>query len=321
MNQAAREINRICICGVGGIGGYFGGRLAAAFRNNNEQKREIYFIARGEHLRAIQQHGITVKTPGQIIAGTPILATDDVSRIPAPDLILICTKSYDLKNMVMALKPKINDETVVIPLLNGVDIYERIRSHLNTGIVLPACLYLGTHIESPGVISQSGGDGIIRFGRGPQFPQYDAAAVKRFFSETGIRFEWLDNPYPAIWEKFIFIASFGLVTASSGRSLGEVIENEVLRNQVNGIMQEVASIASKKAIGLSADIIEKSMKKASNFPYDNKTSYQRDVEAWPKPNEGDLYGGYILREAAKLSIPTSVTELLYQRILALETRQ
>ena len=103
--------------------------------------------------------------------------------------------------------------TVIIPLLNGVDIVERIRAILDKGIVLPACLYLGTHIESPGVINQSGGNGIIIFGPDPKYPEYSGENVKAFFQKTGIKYEWYDDPLPKIWEKYMFIAAFGLVTA------------------------------------------------------------------------------------------------------------
>ena len=316
----SEDIRQICIYGVGGVGGYYGGKIAEALQKDQSKKREIYFIARGEHLEAIRQNGITVKTPERIIKGVPAGATDDIGEIPAPDLILLCTKSYDLQAAVRNIKTKIKENTVVIPLLNGIDIYERIRTDLESGIVLPSCVYLGTHIEYPGVISQSGGNGIILSGKDPQFPLFTADEVLQFFSETGIGFDWNDNPYPAIWEKFIFIAAFGLVTAFSGKSLGEVMEDKELVNTADGIIREIIAIAEKKDVQLPEDIGEKAMKKASAFPYEARTSYQRDVESWPKPNEGDLYGGSILRQGKALGVATPFTETIYQKILQREDK-
>jgi 2-dehydropantoate 2-reductase len=315
MHQNWPDIQRVCVYGTGGVGGYYGGRIAEMFQKEKTKPREIYFIARGKHLKAIQQNGITVKTPDRTLKSTPTRATDNIGQIPPPDLILLCIKSYDLKAAVEAIKKPMKEKTVIIPLLNGVDIYERVRNHIKEGIVLPACVYLGTHVESPGVINQSGGDGIILSGPDPQFPLYDADNVRSFFNELNIGFVWNNSPYPAIWEKFIFIAAFGLVTASSGKTLGEVMEDEELRNKVHGIIQEIVSIAGKKAVKLPEDIIEKSLKKAGNFPFNARTSYQRDVENRPKPNEGDLYGGTILREGAASGIPTPVTEVVYSSIL------
>jgi 2-dehydropantoate 2-reductase len=321
VNQGFPNIKRVCIYGTGGVGGYFGGRIAEAFQQDKSDKREIYFIARGKHLEALQRNGITVKTPERIIKSIPTKAAQYFHEIPDPDLILLCTKSYDLKAAVKDIKTKTKENTVIIPLLNGIDIYERIRTDLESGMVLPSCVYLGTHIETPGIISQSGGNGIILSGKDPQFPLYTAENVRQFFKELGIGFEWNDSPYPAIWEKFIFIAAFGLVTASSGAVLGEVVKKKELNEAARGIIREIVTIAGKKNVKLPEDIVERSMKKAGNFPYETRTSFQRDVESWPKPNEGDLFGAAILREGVKFGIPTPFTEKTYSRVLQIERKQ
>ena len=98
---------------------------------------------------------------------------------------MLCVKSYDLNQAVAAIETVANDNTVIIPLLNGVDIYERIRVILDGGIFLPACLYLGTYIESPGVINQSGGNRIIIFGPDEKKPEYSGEKVKVFFRRPG----------------------------------------------------------------------------------------------------------------------------------------
>jgi 2-dehydropantoate 2-reductase len=321
MDADFQKIEKVCIYGTGGVGGYYGGKIAEAFNKLPQNGCEVYFIARGEHLKELQKDGITVKTPERIIKSIPTRATDDIRKIPAPDLLLLCVKSYDLKTAVSEIKTKTTGSTVIIPLLNGVDIYERIRSIMGNGIVLPACVYLGTHIEKPGVIEQSGGNGIILTGHDPRVPNYHADNVISFFKETGIGLEWHENPSLPIWEKFIFIAAFGLVTAYSGKTLGEVMEDADLRNTVYGIMQEIISIGRKKRVMLPDGIVEKSMEKAYNFPHNARTSYQRDVELWPKPNEGDLYGGAILRESADLGIPVPYTEKVYSKILEIERKQ
>ena len=185
VNKKFPEIKRVCIYGTGGVGGYFGGKISEVLSTPQFSEYEVYFIARGEHLKAIKQHGIVVKTPGRIFSAKPTLATDDISEIPRPDLILLCVKSYDLNQAVAAIKTVANDNTVIIPLLNGVDIYERIRVILDGGIFLPACLYLGTYIESPGVINQSGGNGIIIFGPDEKTRNIPAKMLKSFLRRPG----------------------------------------------------------------------------------------------------------------------------------------
>ena len=313
MGNNSNVINKVCVYGVGGVGGYFGGKIADVERNK-DAKHEVYFIARGKHLNAIKSDGIRVVSPERTIIGVPTIATDDIHKIPSPDLFLLCVKSYDLDKAVKTIRSKVSKRTFIVPLLNGVDIYERIRANLDKGIVLPACVYVGTHIEKPGVISQNGGEGSILFGKDPQFPQVIPEKVMNFFASVGVNFKWNDDPSTAIWGKYIFIAAFGLVTVFTGKTFGEILEDRDSKELVRKVMLEVKSIAESKSIILPENIVEESINKARNFPYETKSSYQRDVEMKGSVNEGDLYGGTIIREGEALGIPTPVTKSIYSEI-------
>lgn len=129
----------------------------------------------------------------------------------------------------------------------------------------------------------------------------------------GIKYNWLENSFPAIWEKYIFIASFGIYTAYSGKVLGEIMDDENSKQEVRNIMNEILVLAEAQGITFSETIVEDSLNKANNFTYDTKTSYQRDIEQKGK-NEGDLFGGTILRLGKKYNIPTTTTEYLYNDI-------
>jgi 2-dehydropantoate 2-reductase len=314
MTDNLPKIKIICVYGVGGVGGYFGGRLAYRIRRGTALGYEIYFIARGPHLNAIRLHGLKVITPMKTFITRPNLAADDIRRIPDPDLILLCVKSYDLDGVVQKLRAKVSENTVVIPLLNGVDIYDRIRAQLDSGIVLPACVFIGTHIQSPGVIKQNGGDGTIMFGRDPRHLGFTAQNVMDFFSRMGINYKWNDDPFPAIWEKYIFIAAFGLVTVHTGKTLGEIMEDSAARETVRAIMTEVAALAKAKGISLPSNVIDESLDKANKVPRDTKSSYQRDVESGRRSNEGDIYGGTIIRMGQSLGVATPITESIYSEI-------
>ena len=308
------SVKRICVFGIGGVGGYFGARIAQTINEREEKNYESYFIARGAHLDAIKREGIKVISPEGTIVGRPTKATDSIEEIPDPDLILLCVKGYDLENTVKVIAPRINEKTVVIPLLNGADIYDRIRKNLNSGIVLPACVYVGTHIKGPGVIQQNGGDGRILFGKDPKHMAYTPEGVVQILSDMRINYQWNENPFAAIWSKYIFIASFGLVTVYTGMCLGEILEDETATGRVRDIMQEIYRIAKAKGIDLPPEIIDKSIDTAAKFPYDTKTSYQRDVEEKGDTNEGDLYGGTIIKEGKIFGIPTPVTFSVYAGI-------
>jgi 2-dehydropantoate 2-reductase len=307
-------INKVCIYGIGGVGGYFGSKIAKKFADDKSMNHECYFIARGEHLEAIKRKGIKVITPIETIVGIPTIATNDISELSNPDLFLLCVKSYNLDEVVKSIKSVVHEKTVIIPLLNGADIYERTRRNIGVGIVLPACVFVGTHIQQAGVISHDGGDGKILFGKDPEFPEFEPDTVIRFFDYVGINYQWSADPRSAIWTKYIFIASFGLVTVFTGKNLGEIMEDKKAIEMVRKIMQEIYNIAKSKSIELSENIIDESIAKANNFPDDTRTSYQRDVESKGRENEGDLYGGAIIREGESLGIPTPVTKSIYSEI-------
>jgi 2-dehydropantoate 2-reductase len=308
------SIKKVCVFGVGGVGGYFGAKITANLNNTPKRDTEVFFIARGEHLKVIQADGITLVTPEKTIQTRPTLVTDDTGQVPDPDLVLLCVKGYDLEKALESLRSKIQSHTVVLPLLNGVDIYDRIRAVLTAGIVLPACVYVGTHIHQPGVIHQSGGDGRILFGHDPGKKEMDLNPLRHFFENAGIAYQFARDPFPTIWEKFMFIAAYGLVTTQTGKTLGEVLADEKSKACIQGIMGEIASIAKRKEIELPENIIAESMAKVKQFPFNTKTSYQRDVEQTGRKNEGDLFGGAILRQGRAMGIPTPVTESIYSKI-------
>lgn len=309
------RLNNIWVYGVGGVGGYFGGKIACAVAAREPSPRKVFFIARGPHLEEIRKKGLILNTSDQTgMICKPEQATDNADELPAPDLCLICIKIYDLDHVVRKLRDKIKDGTVVVPLLNGIDIYERIRSILRRGVVLPACVYVGTHIEGPGVVTQKGGDGTILCGADPAVPRFDYAPIVDFFRESGISFEWRDDPYKAIWEKYIFIASFSLVTALFRKTLGEVFRDQALRELARGIMTEIVLLARKKGIELAEDVVDSSLAKAGNFPFETKTSFQRDVETKGSRNEADLFGGTIIRSGKTLGVETPITRSVYAKL-------
>jgi 2-dehydropantoate 2-reductase len=301
----SKTIKSVCVYGIGGVGGYFGGRIAHEIGKGN-RTTQVYFIGRGEHLKAIQQHGLNLFTDKEEFHCFPNIATDNIRHIPTPDLYLLCVKGYDLDNAVASISKNISADTIILPLLNGVDIYERIRTNLQKAIVSPACVYVSSSIEKPGTIRQKGPEGHIVFGKDPKYLGYNYKYLIEFFNGMGISNTWYDNPYPAIWEKYIFITALSLMTAYSGKTLGEVLSDDKLKSVMENIMKEVVLIGKAKNIDFEQDIVEKTIQKAKNFPHESKTSFQRDYEKGKTRHEGDIFGGTLIRLAKEcnVSIPT-----------------
>jgi 2-dehydropantoate 2-reductase len=303
----------ICIFGVGGVGGYFGTLITRRFFGEHA----IYFIARGNHKEAIIKNGLILKKESgeEVITVHPTSCTDTTSGIPVCDSIILSVKSYDLPGAVETIRPITGEHTVILPLLNGVDIYDRIRAILPTGIVLPACVYVGTHIEQPGVIFQKGGNCRICLGADPNHPDSIPEELLSLLRESNIHFSLEEDVRIAIWSKFIFIAAYGLMTAAYDVPLGGILENALLSTTTLSIMTEITTIARKLNIPLPQESAAAAFEKAKLFPYDTKTSFQRDIEAKGSINEGDLFGGTIIRFGKELSVPVPATESVYTRLM------
>ncbi len=305
----------ICVVGVGGVGGYFGGKLAHAFPPASDSPARIFFLARGKHLEAITRNGLLLESPelGKVIC-KPTLATQRMSDLPEIDISLISVKGYDLMEVGTLIKNYVKENTIVLPLLNGADIYERIRNEIKTGIILPACVYVSARIEEPGVVVQIGKPGKIIFGKDPEHTDYMPHDILRLFDKSSIDCEWKDDASPAIWEKYVFIASFGLVSARYDRTLGEILDEPSLREETAGIMSEVCSIALKKDIRLPEGLVDISLRKAATFPRDTQTSLQRDIRQKRGKSELELLGGTIVDLGKRLGIPTPTTEKIYHEL-------
>jgi 2-dehydropantoate 2-reductase len=219
-------MNHICIFGMGGIGGYTGAHFISAKAADPGNDLFITCVARGKSLQAIKAEGLAFQKPGgKKTVYTPDLVTDNPASLPPQTLIVLCVKGYDLAAACEAIRPIVTPETLILPLLNGIDIYERIRKVLDSGIVLPACIYISCVVQAPGFIVQAGGQGNIIAGEDPLQKNFNPAILASYMATAGIPFLWQADPLPALWTKYLFIASYGLVTGMSGKSFGQILES------------------------------------------------------------------------------------------------
>jgi len=305
----------ICFYGVGGVGGYYGTLLSRYLSETG--KGNTYFIARGKHKDAIIEKGLLLKKEGgkEVLLVKPDYCIDDVRGLPVFDIVVVSVKGYDLDNAAREVGNIVDENSIILPLLNGADIYDRMRRHLKKGYILPACLYLGTHIESPGVIFQKGGSCQISIGKDPMYPEFYPEKLLGLFINADILINFFKDVNIEIWTKYIFIASFALVTAAYNKTIGEAADDEHLGALIKKIMQEINLIAKARKIKLPPDIVETSFSKARQFPFETKTSFQRDVELKGKHSEWDLFGGTVLRYADEFNIPANNTKETLDKLL------
>ena len=308
-------IMRICVVGVGGVGGYFGGKLAHAFQDQDEPLAEIHFVARGQHLETIRRRDLVLKSSDQKEwVCRPRSVTDRFEELPEIDVFIIAVKGYDLDDVSRSLSRKTKKQTVFLPLLNGMDIVERMRRHIRDGVILPACVYLSAFIEEPGVVAHIGNPGRIILGPDSE-TGYWPDPLLPIFDAASILYEVKQDALSAIWEKYIFIAGYGLVSARFNKSLDEIYGDDVLRNLLKTIMEEIHRIALEKRIVLPENIVDASIQKAQLFPKGTQTSLQRDVNQKKKKTELDLFGKAILDQAETFDVSTPISRKIYGELL------
>lgn len=305
----------IVVVGLGGVGGYFGFKINQT--NETSGKYTVSFVARGETYDKVKENGLTLLSPEHSNSQThPNAIVENISEIKNPDLVLICVKEYDLENVCKQLLLVIHKDTVLLPMMNGADIYDRIRTIIPDHTVLPTCVYVASHIKERGTVEHKGSAGKIIVGRDPEHFSVPVEWITELLSESKIDFDFKDNSLKDIWTKFIFIASFGLVTAKHNSSMGAVCTDEQQKNEATGIMKEIKQIAAKKGIDLQEDIIDATFNKASTFPFETPTSLQLDINSGKKDNELELFAGAVLKYGAETGVETPFTQKIYTEIKA-----
>lgn len=302
---------KIIVAGIGGVGGYFGGLLAKHFEGSNDV--EIYFVARGEHLEKIRSQGLKVIIGASSFMARPTSATDNPAEIGTADLILVCTKSYDLRAVTNQLKPCVDENTFVLPLLNGVDSNEIIQNILPGSCVLQGCVYVLSYIKEPGTVENSGNIETLYFGLDNVKTDH-LLLFGKLFKEAGIKATLSDDISSRVWEKFHFVGANSTATSYYDSSAAEILGDETRAAFVTSLIKEVNQLALAKGIELDKEIVADTMKKIRALPVGATSSMQRDFKKANGKTELETITGYVVRESRKINLKAPAFETAYQEL-------
>lgn len=299
---------KIIIVGIGGVGGYFGGLLARQYYEN--ENKEISFVARGSHLQYIKKQGLKVISGQETWTVHPKIATDDASEIGTADLIVLCTKSYDLESTIPLLLPAINKDTIVLPLLNGVDSKDKIKNILPDNLVLDGCVYIVSRLIQDGVIENSGNIQKLFFGLN-NLEDDRLCFFEDLFKRAGIDATLSQNISTIIWEKFIFLSPIATATSYFDTCIGDIISDSEKLGKLKTLIEEVKRLAIAKHIHLDDDINEKTLQKLKALPYHATSSMHSDFKNNKAYTELKSLTAYVIDEGRKYNVETTIFRNMY----------
>lgn len=305
---------KFVIFGTGGVGGYFGGRLAQA-------GEDVTFIARGEHLNAIREHGLRVESINGDFAVHPALATDDPTSVGDVDAVLVAVKAWSLPDAIQQMKPMVGDRTAVIWLGNGIDGTEQVLAAFGRERVVGGLTRISSFLGGAGVIRHVGAQPSIAFGELDQTRSPRVEALRSAFEKCkGLRVDIPENILTAIWEKFIFIAAVSGVGAVTRQPMGVYRSIPESRAMLLAALEETASLGRARGVPLDADVAGRILSATIDAGSPGViASMQKDILEG-RSSELEAQNGYVTRLGRALGIPTPTHDFIYACLLPQERK-
>lgn len=303
---------RIAIFGTGGVGGYFGGRLAHA-------GEDVTFIARGEHLRAITTSGLKVDSQLGDFVVYPAKATDDVNEVGEVDLVVIGVKAWQVSEAARSAKPLVGPGTTVLPLQNGVDAVSQLVDELGPDRVVGGLCRIVSFVVGPGHIRHAGFTPSIVIGERDNRRTERIERIEQVFRHAGVEISIAPDIQVALWTKFLFIASFSGVGALANAPAGVLRNDPKWREQILAAMNEIYRLAHARGVELPANSIDNAMAAVNALPEEATSSMHRDIAAG-KPSELASQNGAVVRLARESGIEAPTHALIYEKLKPLEEK-
>ena len=277
---------KIAIMGAGGVGGYFGARLAAA-------GEDVWFIARGAHLDAMRRDGLQVLSANGDVLVKPCKATDRPAEVGTADLVIVAVKLWSTQAALEDAKPMVGPDTAVVSFQNGVVAVDQIAQVYGRGRTLGGVANIGAVIEKPGVIRHTGTMAGLTFGEldGTISPRVQALAEA--CARAGIQHKASDDITRAIWEKYVFLVAASAMTALTRLPLGPIREDADTRALTAQIMSEAAAVGRAKGVALDADLADKLIARMDTLPREMVASMLGDLERGNRLELPWLSGGVV----------------------------
>ena len=296
---------KIAIMGAGGLGGFFGGKLAQA-------GHDVWFIARGQQLAALKTSGLRLQGPDPEIVILHPNATEMPAEIGAVDLVLFCVKLYDIEPAAALIKPILTDATAVISVLNGIDGPQRLATALETGTVFSGAARISAKIKAPGVISYlgSGDRHKLTFGHPSRNDHPILVPFIKACRGAGFAAELAADIDEMLWDKLAQLAQVAALTTLGRIPMEVAMQDPLLFDIGKRVLQEIAAVARAKNVAINPNLVQAKLDIAANYPPNLYASMYHDLAAGKKIEVEGIFG-YVAKTGQRLGIPTPTIDLVY----------
>jgi len=304
---------RIAIIGAGGVGGYFGGKLASA-------GADVVFIVRGATLEAMRTNGLRVDSiKGDFVIEHPN-ATDDPTSVGKVDAVFLAVKTWQIADAAEQIKPMLGDDTMVIPLENGIDAPDQLAAILGSQHVLAGLCGIVSFIAAPGHIRHIGADPFVMFGELDNRRTPRVEALRDECIRAGVQADIPSDIHHALWSKFVFIAPMSGIGAATRVPIGVWRSMPEPRELATRAIREIVDVARARGVDLGGDAaVERTLARFDALPPESTSSLQRDIIDG-KPSELDAQLGAVVRLGRATGVPTPVCEMFYGILLPQELK-
>jgi 2-dehydropantoate 2-reductase len=301
---------RIAVVGVGGVGGYYGARLAAG-------GHDVTFVARGANLEALRGSGLRVESALGDVRLREVTATDRVEAVGVVDAVLLCVKAYDIESVGPTLTPLVGPDTLVLCTQNGVDAMDRLAPWVPAGQVAGVVVYGNTVRRELGRVVHLGTVLRLELGGREGRARARAGELADAFAAAGVDAENVDDIDAALWSKFVMFSAMSAACCLTDQPTGPVRTSPNTRAMLERGMRETAAVASAKGVRLADDIVERSLEVADAMSPESTPSMLADQRAG-RPLELDYLSGLVVRLGRELGVDVPFHEIAYA---VLEHRQ
>jgi 2-dehydropantoate 2-reductase len=298
------ELMRIAVMAAGGVGGYFGGRLAAA-------GHDVTFFARGAHLEALRKQGLKIESTHGDLHVPSVQVTDDPAGVAPVEVVLFAVKLWDLERAAIALRPLLSPATRVITVQNGIDALERLAPIIGPDHAVPGLAQIATVIGSPGVIVHTSKFALMRFGHPDGHADPTLTAFAAAAQAAGLDIALTDKIEVELWQKFVFLTAVAGMTATTGFPMGPILADPDTRAMFHALLSEVSAVGRAKGVALPPDHGDKALAFAdATLPPHMKASMAHDLERGNRL-ELDWLNGKVVALGRALGVPTPANAAVY----------